>query len=577
MDKNLDEEIFNRQKEYILDNMNINRAELNKERINHYNKTRKDRIYQGLFSNEKKCSAKYNTYNQSDYDLNISNLNIDKELKDENYMRAILYEDNFDKIMEYINSKNNDYLKYGLYLLKEKFNLNLIQNTNLLNTYDFNEIFLSLLMNSKNESNKLTFEPIILKSIYDIIINYININNNKDNSFLCNENYIELHLYFLNNISDANVIRNILKCIHFVVVKTEDKLICKLFEYKGEIFFNELIEIINDYQNNNEILDIILKLFIEYIKIFDNIKKIKYEKANEIEMQDNTYYYNKNIFEKIYDISLILIFNKHFDNSLLLISSILKIIYHSKNVELAEKIINDENNILMLNFLLEKDYSNCTNNIIYMSNIIKYIIKLGFKINSPAIKRIIYEVDKNMGENYNLLKIFVNLLINKDIKLKDTIKIKLIEAIFVIINHEIYINNISHEDKCDIYEIIIKYIQSSVYKIRTKIMKILNKVLNKKDYKQADFFIKNKILYYIKQAIDPSVTYCTDEKLILMSLNVINSLLALGDSMAILNGVNTVLIEFENIGGKEMLDNLLCNKSEVVFNYSSDLIDKYFK
>ena len=61
-----------------------------------------------------------------------------------------------------------------------------------------------------------------------------------------------------------------------------------------------------------------------------------------------------------------------------------------------------------------------------------------------------------------------------------------------------------------------------------------------------------------------------------MALNILNNFLSLGDSLKDLNGVNTVLIEFENIGGKEMLDNLLCNKSENVFNYTSNLIDKYF-
>lgn len=46
-------------------------------------------------------------------------------------------------------------------------------------------------------------------------------------------------------------------------------------------------------------------------------------------MADNTYYYNKNIIENIFDISLITISKKHFDNSLYLISNIIKIIYKS--------------------------------------------------------------------------------------------------------------------------------------------------------------------------------------------------------------------------------------------------------
>ena len=107
-------------------------------------------------------------------------------------------------------------------------------------------------------------------------------------------------------------------------------------------------------------------------------------------------------------------------------------------------------------------------------------------------------------------------------------------------------------------------------------MKILLNITSKKDYRQADFLIKNKILNYIKEAIDPSTTYCNDEKIILNALKILNNFFILGELFKNLNGVNTVLIEFENIGGKEMLDNLLCNKSENVFNYTSNLIDKYF-
>jgi hypothetical protein len=358
---------------------------------------------------------------------------------------------------------------------------------------------------------------------------------------------------------------------------TNEKVICKIFEYNGEIFFNKLTEIINDFQNNNELCEIILKLFIQYINAFNNFEKIKEKKSKEIEMKDNTYYPNNYIIENMFNISLILIFNKQFDDSLYLISNILKILHKTKNFELFEKLISNKNISLMLNFILERDYSNFVNNIMFMADIVKYIIKLGFNSNFIDIKELIGEIEKNMNENENILNIFINLLLNQEFKLKEKINLKLIEALFVIIKNESFIKNISNEDKYCIYEIIIKFIQSSNYKIRKKIFKILEKITNKKDYRQADFLIKNKILYHIKQAIDPSITYCNDEKVILIALNLIDNFLALGDSIAILNGVNTVLIEFENIGGKEMLENLLCNKSEMVFNYSSDLIDKYFK
>ena len=476
--------------------------------------------------------------------------------------------------MEYITKyENNYYIKYGIYLLKEKFNS--IKDISILDKYDFQELFFSLLNYSKNESTKLNFEPIMVKFIYDLIINYVDIANNMNTSFLCDEKYFDLHLYFIDNISDMNIVKIILGCIEKILVNNDGKLICEIFEYNNEIFFNKLIEILNDFQKNNEIIPIILELFINYINIFNRFEKLNSKKSTEIEMKDNTYYYNNNIIETIYNHSLPLISTKHFDNSLYIISNIIKIVHKSKNFEIFEKIITNPNNILMLNFILEKDYSNCAENLGYLSDVIKYIIKLGITDKNANIKELVNSVDKNLSEYDNILNIFIDFLLNHELKLKDKICVKLIEVIQEILKNEIY-NEISEDDKYNIYEIILEYIQSSNYKIRKKIMKILKIITNNRDYIQADFFIKNKILYYIKQAIDPSITYCTDEKLILLALNILNNFLSLGDSLKDLNGINTVLYEFENIGGKEMLDNLLCNKSENVFNYTSNLIDKYF-
>ena len=578
MEINREEEISQRKKKYFFNDININSSEIAKERVNEYNKSRKSKINQELFNDKSniKINSNFNNVAQENYyELSIQNLNIEPELKNENNIKAILNEDNLDKISEYITKyENNDYIKYGIYLLKEKFNS--IKDISILDKYDFQELFFSLLNYSKNESTKLNFEPIMVKFIYDLIINYVDIANNMNTSFLCDEKYFDLHLYFIDNISDMNIVKIILGCIEKILVNNDGKLICEIFEYNNEIFFNKLIEILNDFQKNNEIIPIILELFINYINIFNRFEKLNSKKSTEIEMKDNTHYYNNNIIETIYNHSLSLISTKHFDNSLYIISNIIKIVHKSKNFAILEKIITNPNNILMLNFILEKDYSNCAENLGYLSDVIKYIIKLGITDKNANIKELVNSVDKNLSEYDNILNIFIDFLLNHELKLKDKICVKLIEVILEIIKNEIYINEISDDDKYNIYEIILEYIQSSNYKIRKKIMKILKIITNNRDYIQADFFIKNKILYYIKQAIDPSITYCTDEKLILLALNILNNFLSLGDSIKVLNGVNTVLYEFENIGGKEMLDNLLCNKSENVFNYTSNLIDKYF-
>lgn len=577
MEINREEEISQRKKKYFFNDININSSEITKERVNEYNKSRKSKINQELFNSQSniKIKSNFNKVSQENYyELNVPNLSIEPELKNENNIRTILTEDNLDKILEYITKyENNYYIKYGIYLLKEKFNS--IKDISILDKYDFKKIFFSLLNYSKNESTKLNFEPIMVEFIYDLIINYVDIANNMNTSFLCDEKYFDLHLYFIDNISDMNIVKIILGCIEKILVNNDGKLICEIFEYNNEIFFNKLIEILNDFQKNNEIIPIILELFINYINIFNRFEKLNSKKSTEIEMKDNTYYYNNNIIETIYNHSLSLISTKHFDNSLYIISNIIKIVHKSKNFEIFEKIITNPNNILMLNFILEKDYSNCAENLGYLSDVIKYIIKLGITDKNVNIKELVNSVDKNLSEYDNILNIFIDFLLNHELKLKDKICVKLIEVILEILKNEIY-NEISDDDKYNIYEIILEYIQSSNYKIRKKIMEILKIITNNRDYIQADFFIKNKILYYIKQAIDPSITYCTDEKLILLALNILNNFLSLGDSIKDLNGINTVLYEFENIGGKEMLDNLLCNKSENVFNYTSNLIDKYF-
>ena len=580
MEITLEQKLSSRKNEYLFDDMNINSSEITKERINNYNKIRKNKINNQLFNKFNNIVTKTNEIsaeNNAKNELNILNLNIQTELKNENYIKSIINQDNIEQIIGFITDTNLDidYIKYGLYLLNEKINLGLIKDINMINNYNFKEIFFSLLNFAKNESTKLNFDSIIVKLIYDFINNYINICKNLDTSYLLNEPFFDFHLYFFDYISDISVIKTILKFIHLIVINNDSKLICKMLEYNDLSFFNILIEIINDNQQNHEICEIILQIFIKYINLFIDFKKIKSTKSIEIEMKDNTLNYNNQILETIYNISSILLFNKHFDSSLYIISNIIKILYKSKQLDLLGNLVTNKNNIVMLNFLLEKDYSDCTNNIIYLSLIVKYIIK--FRMENNNIKELIEAVDSNLSENNNILNIFIDLILNKNLKLKEKICLSLIDIINTIIKSELYINNISESEKYNIYKIIIEYIKSSNYKIRKKSMKILEKIITaKKDYIQADWLIKNKILYFIKQAIDPSITYCSDEKVILMALNVIDNFLSLGDSMKNLNGVNTVLIELENIGGKEMLDSLLSNKSELVFSYASHLLDKYF-
>ena len=124
MDINFEEKSLNKKRNYFINDMNMNISEINEERIKEYNKLHKSKINKELFNKENtnKINLNNNIFPENFYELIIQNLNIEPELKSENYIKAILNEDNFDKIFEFINARtNNDYIKYGIYLLNEKF------------------------------------------------------------------------------------------------------------------------------------------------------------------------------------------------------------------------------------------------------------------------------------------------------------------------------------------------------------------------------------------------------------------------------------------------------------------------
>lgn len=580
---NEDIELENKRKDFFEFKANANSSDIFKERLDSYNKERKIKIRKKLFNKENCCKEKIKYEKNNEF--NISTLSIDKEFKDEFYTKQILDENNFDKIFYFINLINKESktiidlnnIKYGLLLLKEKFLLlkddNLLKELDFINRYNFKELIFCLLSFSKNESNKIIFDQDFLTLIYDVIINYSYKSDNT--SFLLSERFLNLHTFFLEFVSEEKSIKNILILINNLLLDNHN-LCGELFVYNNKIFFNKLIELMNDYPNDIELQQIILYLFTCYINNFQNFYMAAKENSNkEIEMKDRTNFYSNDIFESIYNISLMLIFSKQkilFGNSLYLISNIIKIISKSEDFDLFQKLINNKNFISMILFLLEKDYTDDFYSIIYICDILKSIIKYKYNNNSNhEINELINII--NSSEN-NILIFLINHLLIADIKEK--IIIKILSLIYILIENGIYMNKLSTEEKYEICNIIIKLIKSSNYKIRKKSLKIIEKISNKRDYKLADFLMKNKILEYIKEAIDPSITYCKDEKLILLGLKTINNLLTLGEVIKSLNGVNSVLLEFENIGGKEMLENLQCNKSQFVYDYTSNLIDNYF-
>lgn len=599
MENNIDsiEERISQKCKSMLYDDKIDISAIKIERENKFNKLRKNRIRNELINKKNNYFEEIkNNYLEIGPEVNIQNLNISPNLKNENYIKELLSSDKYELIFDFIKEIYNnqncnlDIVKYGLFNLNEKMlkieNEDLFENNDFINKFNFKEIIYLLLMYSKNENMKINYDPVILKLTYQIIVNYCYYSINDINtSFLIDDKYIDLHLYFFETISDKSVLKNILLMAYNICVEN-NKISNKILTFKNSKFFNLLIEYINNYQNDNERIEIMLNLLKCYTNIFNNNEKSKNEneKDNIIEMKDSTINCDWNIIENIYDISLILIQNKKkeiFSNSIFLISSIIRIIYKSNNLKLIDKIVKNKNTKVMLLFILEKDYEESPNDIIYMSEIVKYCIKLisnSFLDNKlrKNLINLINNLEENLNENEKIIDIFIYLLSNKKMKIKEKINIKIIGALSSFLENDYFYKDILENNADNIYEIIFNYIKSSNYEIRKKVMKIIENMTNKRDITLSDYLIKNKILLYIKRAIDPNITYCNDEKLIIRALKVINNLISIGEIFKNLNGFNPVLVNFENIGGKELLDNLLCNKSEIVYNSSLKIIEQYF-
>ena len=598
MENNIDniEEKMSKKCSLMSNNDKIDISVIKKEREKTLNKIHKCRIRNELINKKNNYFEELKTnYSEKVPEIIIQNLNITPNLKNENYINELLSSDKYDIIFDYIkeiynnNNFNIDIVKYGLFYLNEKLlkneNEDILEKNDFINKFNFKEIIYLLLMYSKKENMKIGYDPVILKLTYQIIANYCYYClNDIDVLFLIDDKFIELHLYFFETTSDKSVIKNILLMAYNISVENI-KLSNKILTFKNNKFFNLLIDYINNYQSDNERVEIMLNLLKCYINIFNN-EQIKNEKKkdNIIEMKDNTINCDWNIIENIYNISLFLIQNKKnmiFSDSIFLISSIIKITYKSQNFDLIDKIVKNNNTKIMLSFILEKNYEESSNNILFMTEIIKYFIKFysNSLINNELklnIINLINNLEQNLNENEKIIDIFIYLLSNKKISIKEKVKIKIIEAISSFLKNEQLYKNILENNKDDIFEIIFKYINSSNYEIRKKVMKIIENMTNKRDIILSDYLVKNKIFLYIKKAIDPTITYCNDEKLIICALKVINNLISIGEIFKKLNGFNPILVNFENIGGKELLDILLCNKSENVYNFSFKTIERYF-
>ena len=584
-----EKDIFKRQINLPIENQKIQKINFEREKQN------RKQIIANEIMRKRLYLSKSNSINNS-YDLNnffdIQKLNIDPQLKEKNYINSILNSNTYDNIFIFIKeilstqNLNEDKLKYGLFLLNEKFggfndedfNINyenLLQN-------NFKEIIFNILNYSKNKNKKLEENEIILDLTYAILVNfsYYTALNVNQVSFLVDDNFLNLHLFFINNTSNLFVIKNILYLLYNISLGNNE-FTNNIFTYNKNQIMISFIDYINKYEDNNLNIDIILELFINYINIFSYRKnknnKIKKQKNSvnntDVDMEKNLYEFKIDIISKMMNISLSLIKTKKGENLekiLFIITRILQKLVLDKKYEIFAKLIidNKTNFDYLIKYLLEYDYETYPNDIRYISDILNYLFK----------------VDKNSNEefniySYNLINIddIMNNLISKASISKEKYTSKIIKVFYYLVKNENYLKEILKNFKFELFEIIFKYINSPNYEVRQKILKITEILVLKRDIKLTNLLLKKNLLEYIKLAIDPATTCANNAKSILSSLNIIDNYLSMGEMLVKLNGINPTLVSFENIGGKELLERLSQSPNETIENKASYLINLYFK
>ena len=536
--------------------------------------------------NHKNNNSKSNA--NKEYMFDISTLLINEELKKKDTIEGILLEKNFHTIFNYINEiykKNNfqiDILKYGLFLLNEKLlrynnnedNINKKDNNsqliNVLIKFNIEDILIKLLTFSMNEIKNEDKDHLILNVAYQILVNFTFLANEYQLKFLISDDAIKFHLFFLKFSSEEQNIENILRMIYNILLYNIIYI---------TIFFNynnhELIKILNDYissaikSNKNKIIEKILDIYFCYIEIIEeNIK-------------ENSKYMNQKILNEIYLAALESIYIKNeniFSNSIYLIGTIYKILYKTNNINfLSELILRNNDTKSMMIYILDYDFSNSAQNIIYFCNIFCYLIKCESYSDNLEIKKQLEKFIKEINSSHDLKGDEIIIITVSLIQRNYTKKIfsKLINVLIALCDSETFYINL-FESLSNPILLLINNIDCRIYKIKKKVLIALEKLTEKQQLKLSNELVKNHIFNKIKYAIDPHDSYCRDEEIIIICLNIIKNLLAVGDIMQSLGGKNNTLEAFENYGGKEMIEKFLVNKNKKIYDKALEIYNGYF-
>ena len=532
-------------------------------------------------------NSKNNANNE--YMFDISSLLIKEELKKKDTIEGIILEKHFNTIFGYINEiykKNNfqiDILKYGLFLLNEKLlrynrnedNLNNSkENSKLIDILiklNIEDILMKLLTFSMNEIKNEDKDHLILNLAYQILVNYSYLANESQLGFLMNDNAIIFHLFFLKFSSEEQIIINILRMLYNTFLYN-DIYINKFFNYNNY----ELINILNDYissaikSHKNQIINKILDIYFCYIEIIDENTK------------ENSKYINQKIINEIYLAALQSIFvgiEDIFSNSIYIIGTIYKILFKTNNITfLSELILGNNDTKSMMSYILDYNYSESAQNIVDFCNIFCYLLKCESYSNNLQIKKQLEKfIIKVNGSNNKLngdeiIIITVNLLQSNKTK---KIFSKLINVLIAFCDSGTFYINL-FESLSNPILLLINNIDCRIYKIKKKVLIALQKLAEKHELKLSNELVKNHIFNKIKYAIDPYDSYCRDEDIIIICLNIIKNLLEAGDIIKSFGGQNNTLVAFENYGGKEMIEKFLDNKNKTIYEKAFGIYNEYF-
>lgn len=600
-DDNLNKNILNRKninnEDIITQNRKVKiemRLEIRKKRVQNILFKKRYQNYNinpnnlSIISSSNKKEIKENNNEKS---IPVPPFLIDEKLKSPETIEKIMKEENFKTIFSFINeiyNPNNfniEKLKYGLFLLDLK--LYLLPSDSVVNTleilkYNFIDIVNKLLSYSMKEINENDSNDKILSYTYHILANFSFFAKNEEILFLSDNTFLNYHKFFLKNCSNNTIIKRILELIYNLCIVNPNTTY-ELFNFSN----NEFVKIFEEsaIKSKKNIKHSHTKIITDIYNCYINIL---YNNLSESEIIYK--YLNINVLGKIYlDVLRLIIINENihnevekirdlkdeiFSNVIYTISSIYKILFKTNNIDYLCNIILGEGDTLgMLKYILDYDYKENPENIHDLCKIFIYLIKCDTYCNNLNIKKKIEELIDDINPD-EIFQVVSNFLQESYV---DKIKQKLIGVILALCENENYYRDLF----CSVINpvnVLINHIYSPDYKIRKKILKAFETLTSKLELHVSNELVKNNIFSSLKNLIDPNNSFCCDEEIILMGLNIIDYLLQIGKIMQDMGGSqnNNTLICFENNGGKEMIERLMNNKSKNVYDKAVLIMNNHF-